>query len=238
MEFDVDGLVVVPALAREDLVVECSYVVEFLLDVIERADQDGVVADAWDEFGITIFANMNLHHFGRPEVIVFEEECKVVEGLDVTWLDEAGDKGQLDGCTELCRHHGSITIDIEIDHGVAIDSIDGHSTFDADNRVTLLDIDAKHAIGSMIARSMTHQTILLLDVSGKLESVDLSVGLALTVESRLIAQQLTNAGLGDEMGIVARIIDRDSHATIAGLGAPEAIEMTGSQQVAQKEEDA
>ena len=69
MELDVDGFVEVPALAGEDLVVECTYIIEFLLGVVERTDEDGVVTDSRDEFGITVFANIDLRDFGRPKVI-------------------------------------------------------------------------------------------------------------------------------------------------------------------------
>ena len=124
MELDVDGFVEVPALSGEDLVVECTYVIEFLLGVVERTDEDGVVSDSWDEFGITVFANKDLCDFGRPEVVAFEEEGEVVKGLDVTCLDETCYEGQLDGCAKLGGHHGAIAIDVEIGHGVSVASID------------------------------------------------------------------------------------------------------------------
>ena len=79
---------------------------------------------------------------------------------------------------------------------------------------------------------MAHQAVLLLDVLGKFKSIDLGVWLALAAESRLAFDELADTGLGDEVGIVARIVDGDKHAAIAGFATPEAIEVAGSQQVA------
>ena len=232
MELDVDGFVEVPALAGEDLVVECTYVIEFLLGVVERTDEDGVVTDSWDEFGITVFANIDLCDFGRPEVVAFEEESEVVEGLDVTCLDKASDERQLDGSAKLGRHHGAIAIDVEIGHGVSVIGIDKYRALDTNDGIALFDVDAQKTIGRVVARSMAHQAVLFLDVLGKFKSIDLGVWLALEAESRLAFDELANTGLGDEVGIVARIVDGNEHATIAGFVAPEAIEVAGSQQVA------
>ena len=79
---------------------------------------------------------------------------------------------------------------------------------------------------------MTHQTVLLHDVFGEFKGVDLGVWLAFEPESRFAFDKLTDAGLGDEVGIVARIFDGDEHTTITWLATPESIEVAGSQQVA------
>ena len=185
-----------------------------------------------DEFGITVFANINLRDFGRPEVVAFEEEGEVVEGLDMACLDKARDERQLDGCAKLGRHHGAIAIDVEIGHGVSVAGIDKRRALDTHDGIALFDVDAQKAIGRVIARSMANQTVLFLDVLGKFKSINLGVCLTLEAESRLAFDELAYTGLGDEVGIVARIVDGNEHATIAGFVAPEAIEVAGSQQVA------
>ena len=110
-----------------------------------------MVANSRHELSITIFANIDLSHFSRPEVVAFEEEGEVMKRLDVFGFDKACDEGKLDGGSELSGHHCAIAIDVEIDHGMSVVGIDWCRALDSNDGITLLDVDAQEAIGCVIA---------------------------------------------------------------------------------------